>query len=232
MLGLAVPAIVHPRRAAAEAAEGPLIAGEPGCGRVALIFNIGVGFDPALAILDTLVAYDVPATMFLMGWWVEWAPESARAIAASGYPMGSHGDWPPELTLRDDADIRSDLRGAAAAFRRVLGKPPAPYLTAFAGARDARVDAVAARLGYRMVGWSVETADWDPTVSASMIYDRVMSQVFDGAIIEMHLDATASGATTAVALPWIIEDLQAQGYRFVTIPEMIQTCSTVLSSGG
>ncbi|MCC6315195.1 MAG: polysaccharide deacetylase family sporulation protein PdaB, partial [Thermomicrobiales bacterium] len=89
---------------------------------------------------------------------------------------------------------------------------------------DARVNDLANRLGYTMIGWDVETGDWDPNVSASTIYDRVINQVYDGAIVEMHLDASASAWTTAVALPWVIEDLSAQGYTFVTIPQMLQSC--------
>jgi len=221
--GLAVPAV---GRQDAAAGQGAFVAGEPGCGRVALIFNIGAGYEVAWSILETLETEDVPATMFMMGWWVDWAPAAARRIAASGHPIGSHGNWPPELTLRSDEEIKADLWGAEAAFLRVLGKPPLPYLTGFAGASDARVDAVAARLGYLTVGWEVNTADWDPTTTAEAIYDRVMTQVYDGAIVELHLDASASKTTTAIALPRIIDDLRAQGYRFVTIPELTRPCYT------
>lgn len=221
VVGAALPAVGHE---SARAGEGAFFEGEPGCDRIALIFNIGVGFEPAFDILDTLEADDVPATLFMMGWWLDWDPASARSIASYGLPIGSHGDWPPELTLRDDADVKADLWGAEEAFLRVLGEPPAPYLTGFAGGSDARVDEIAADLGYLTVGWTVDTADWDPSVSASAIHERVMDQAYDGAIVELHLDAAASTTTTAVALPWIIEDLRAQGYEFVTIPEMTRPC--------
>jgi peptidoglycan/xylan/chitin deacetylase (PgdA/CDA1 family) len=52
----------------------------------------------------------------------------------------------------------------------------------------------------------------------------VVGQVFDGAIVELHLDASTSVVSTAVALPWIIGDLRARGYRFVTIPQMTRPC--------
>ena len=35
---------------------------------VALMFNIGAGYEPAYGILDTLGAYGVPGSMFVMGW--------------------------------------------------------------------------------------------------------------------------------------------------------------------
>lgn len=206
------------------AGSGNFVAGEPGCGRVALIFNIGAGYPPALSVLDTLTSYNATATMFMMGWWVDYDPDAARTIASYGFPIGSHGNFPPELTSRSDEDVKNDLWGAEGAFNRVLGFSPGPWLTGFAGVSDDRVNEIAAELGYVTVGWDVETADWDPGVSAAMIYDRVMNNVYDGAIVELHLDASASAETTAVALPWIIEDLTARGYRLVTIPEMMQPC--------
>ena len=45
--------------------------GSPGCGQVALLFNAGSGYEPATGILETLGAYGVPASMFVMGWLAE-----------------------------------------------------------------------------------------------------------------------------------------------------------------
>lgn len=209
----------------ASAGVGDFVEGEPGCGRVAIIFNIGAGHEPALSILDTLDAYQVPTTMFLMGWWMDAFPDTARYIAAAGHPLGSHGNLPPELTLRSDDDVKADIWATEEAFLRVLGYPPLPLITAFAGASDARVNAIAARLGYTMVGWQIETADWNPEVTAGMIYNSVANNVYDGGIIEMHLDSSASTETTAVALPWVLDTLIERGYRLVTIPDLMEPCS-------
>lgn len=75
-----------------------LLAGEPDCQRVALIFNIGVGYEPATGILDTLATERVPATMFVMGWWASEHPEILTRMTNEGYVIGSHGNWPQELT--------------------------------------------------------------------------------------------------------------------------------------
>lgn len=230
MGGLGVAAAASPRLdplkvPSVAAGVGDFVDGEPGCNRVALIFNIGAGYEPALSILDTLDAYQVSATMFPMGWWLDYLPDTARYLASFGHPLGSHGHLPPELTTRSDDDVKADIWAAEEAFYRVLGYGPEPIFTAFAGASDARVNAIASLLGYTMIGWEIETADWNPEVSASMIYDAVVNSVYDGGIIEMHLDASASADTTAVALPWVLDTLIGRGYRFVTIPELMQPCS-------
>jgi peptidoglycan/xylan/chitin deacetylase (PgdA/CDA1 family) len=201
-----------------------LSSGTPGCFRVALMFNIGAGYDPAVGILDTLGSYGVPATMFVMGWLAEQNPWLVQQFAAWGHPVGSHGYLPPELTSRSDDDVAWDLQTASDALTWALGYQPGPWFTPYASASDDRVRSIASSLGLITVGWSVSSGDWDPGATADSIYGNVVNGAYDGAIIEVHLDAQRSGDGTAVALPWIIEDLSAQGYSFVTVPQIAGWC--------
>jgi len=199
--------------------------GSAGCDRVALIFNVGAGYEPATGILDTLRREDVPATMFVMGWWAEQNETLLRRVVEDGFPVGSHGHLPPELTLRSDEDIAADLRTATSAIEAASGAPPVPLFTPFAAAIDDRVRALVVGQGYLPVGWTVPSEDWSPDATATAVYERVVDAVHDGAIVELHLDASTSAASTAVALPRIIAELRGRGYRFVTIPEMAEPCA-------
>lgn len=206
------------------AAAYDLTAGVSGCYQIALIFNIGSGYEPAYGILDTLGAYGLACSMFVMGWLAEQNPGLVQSIAAWGHPIGSHGYLPPELTVRSDADVLADLNAAAGALTWALGYAPVPWFTPYASASDARVRALASSLGLVTVGWSVGSNDWSPSATADSIYSNVVGGAFDGAIVELHLDAQQSINGTAVALPWIIDDLSAQGYRFVTVPQIANGC--------
>ena len=55
--------------------------GAPGCKRVALIFNVGIGYETRLDVLDALKAEGVPATVFPMGWWAAQHPDLLKRIA-------------------------------------------------------------------------------------------------------------------------------------------------------
>jgi hypothetical protein len=57
-----------------------------------------------------------------------------------------------------------------------------------------------------------------------------MPNVYDGAIVELHLDGPASATSTGVALPWIVDELRDAGYTFVTIPELARPCATASAS--
>jgi peptidoglycan/xylan/chitin deacetylase (PgdA/CDA1 family) len=201
-----------------------LSAGTAGCSEVALMFNVGAGYEPAVGILDTLGAYGIAGSMFVMGWLAEQNPGLVQQMSARGHSMGSHGYLPPELTSRSDDDITADLLAAASALNWALGYEPGPWFTPYASASDGRVRSIANSLGLIAVGWSVESGDWTPDATPDSIYGNVMNGMFDGAIVELHMDAQQSINGTAVALPWILDDLTSQGYRVVTVPEIAGGC--------
>lgn len=107
------------RRASAQSAFD-VVAGVPGCGQVALVFNAGSGYEPATGVLDTLGTYGVPASFFVMGWLAEQSPWLVQSIASWGHVVGSHGCLPPELTSRSDEDVAWDLGAAAAALPWII----------------------------------------------------------------------------------------------------------------
>jgi peptidoglycan-N-acetylglucosamine deacetylase len=198
--------------------------GTPGCKRLAIIFDIGIGERFQIHPLLWLKEHDVPATIFPMGWWAQKFPDDMRTIAMLGFPIGSHGDVRLNLTGFSDDEVVADIRDAATHIREITGNDPQPYFTPYAADIDARVRALIASEGYLPVAWDVPADDWNKDITPEYVYDRVVPNVVDGSIIEMHLDGPASAESTAVALPRIVQDLQDQGYQFVTIPDMAQPC--------
>jgi peptidoglycan/xylan/chitin deacetylase (PgdA/CDA1 family) len=199
--------------------------GVPGCGRVALIFNAGIGEAPSETILDTLVETQRPATLFAMGWWAETYPDYLQRMASdANVVVGSHGDTQTMLTGSSDDEIVAEVHNSAEAIEEVLGAPPIRYFTPYATDSDARVQRVIASQGYLPVAWTAAGADYHDDDTARGVYERVIAGATDGAIIELHLDGPATEESTAEALPWIISNLEAQGYELVTLPEILLPC--------
>lgn len=203
-----------------------LLKGSPGCGRLALIFNVGVGFEPDLGILDTLRGERVPAAMFVMGWWADRRPPALARMIEDGHVIGSHGYEALELTGRTNEEVAADVYAAAAAIDRAAGRPPERLFTPYAAAMDERVRSVVAGVGFLPVTWTVSAADYGEEATADGVWEHVMADVHDGALIEFHLDAPASAASTGKVLPDLVHRLRDDGYRFVTVPEMLEACQT------
>lgn len=201
-----------------------LTKGTPGCNRIAFIFNIGVGYPLDTGVLDTLSAKDVPATMFVMGWWAEKNRSLLLRLASDGYVIGSHGYAQRELTPQSNAAVIQDIQKAKAAITNVLGSPPGPWFTPYAADIDNRVLNLIAGQGLTPVGWEISARDYDETAYESDVYARVVNNAYDGAIVEFHIDGPATRTSTGRALPRIIDTLRKRGYEFVTIPEMALRC--------
>lgn len=205
--------------------EAPwLVQGDSACDQVALIFNIGIGEAPSTSIVDTLVANQVPATMFPMGWWAAAHPDYLKTLDEAGFVIGTHGDEQLFLTTLDDEAITTDVADSISAIEAVIGRDIDPWVTPYAADTNERVRRLVAGMGLMPVGWGVAAADYGADATADSVYTRVMSGIGPGAIVEMHLDGPATEVSTALALPLIIRDIQAQGYDLVTIPELAEPC--------
>ena len=67
--------------------------------------------------------------------------------------------------------------------------------------------------------WSIDTKDYQQA-SAEVLANRVLNQAHPGDIVLMH-DGGGNRSETIAALKIIIPELQKRGYRFVTVPELL-----------
>jgi peptidoglycan/xylan/chitin deacetylase (PgdA/CDA1 family) len=225
-LGLLLVLAIHvnadePRLVAVSDSE--VVQGDPSLANLALVFNVGAGFEPAAAILDGLADRQQRATFFVMGWWAERHPELLRQIADGGHEIASHGHSIFDLTQAPDAQVRADLESADAAISAVIGRSTRPLWSPSAGYRDARVRAIAASLGYRPIVWTVDTADWTAEATAESVFSHIVNGARNGAIVVLHFDSSTSRDTTAQVLPAAIDHLRQSGYRLMTITELLTT---------
>ena len=193
---------------------------------VALTFDAGANADGVTAILLTLRSTGVPATFFLTGNFVRDFPASARAIAAAGYRIGDHTITHPYLTQQNDAAIQHEILGAARQITAVTGVSPAPLFRFPYGDVNAHTIAVANRLGYVPVRWTVNTLGWEGTsggISTSIVISRVLNGLQPGEIVLMHVGSNPTDHSTldAAALPELITQLRARGYAFVTLAALV-----------
>jgi peptidoglycan/xylan/chitin deacetylase (PgdA/CDA1 family) len=225
---LACPAAVlaHERsEPSVPVSDAAVVSGDPNLANVALVFNVGAGFEPATAILDTLADHQQHATFFVMGWWAARHPDVLRQIAGGGHEIASHGHSIFDLTQATDAQVRDDLESADAAISAVTGRTTRPLWSPSAGYHDARVRGIAASLGYRPITWTVDSGDWTGEATAESVYSHIVNGASNGAIIVLHFDSPTSVDTTAQVLPAAIDTLRSAGFRLVTITELLTTPS-------
>jgi peptidoglycan/xylan/chitin deacetylase (PgdA/CDA1 family) len=174
--------------------------------------------------LEWLKENNVPATVFPMGWWAQQFPHEMKRIDELGFLIGTHGDTRGNLPQHSDEEVLKDLKDSVVHIEQVTGGEVAAYFTPYAADMDERVRSIVASQGFLPVAWEVSAADYGPDIDADYVFGRVAPYVQDGSIVEFHLDGPASAQSTAIALPWLVENLRNKGFTFVTIQDMAQPC--------
>ncbi len=165
-------------------------------------------------VLDALKRNGAKATFFVLGKLAARSPALIRRIAAGGHEIGSHTfshAYRPTF-----AQAEKEISDTSAVIRRIIGQSPELFRPP-GGIRGANMRA-ARDAGCTVVLWTLSSAD-TATKSAEVIYRNVVFTPNPGDIVLMHDAATK--VATAEALPRILADLKAKGWRFVTVTEML-----------
>jgi peptidoglycan/xylan/chitin deacetylase (PgdA/CDA1 family) len=184
---------------------------------IALTFDDGPGpYTPG--VLAVLQREHVPATFFEVGVMLQYFHASTSAIVARGDPIGDHTELHQPMSELSQADQRSELLDQAAAISQYGAPFPRLFRPPY-GVYNATTLALLHKYGMLMVMWTVDSNDYLRPGVASII-KTVISGARPGAIILMH-DAGGDRSQTIAALPKIIKDLRARGYRLVTVPRLL-----------
>lgn len=130
--------------------------------KIALTIDAAWEDDKTEFILKTLEKYDVKATFFLCGFWVEKYPEQVKAIHAAGHELGNHTATHPHMTQLSKKEMCKEIEDFEKLMEKTIGERTkifrAPY-----GEYDDNVILTVRSLGYEVLQWDIDTVDikWD-----------------------------------------------------------------------
>jgi peptidoglycan/xylan/chitin deacetylase (PgdA/CDA1 family) len=186
---------------------------------MALTFDAGSSIAPLPSILETMRQKDVRCTFFLTGIALRQAgaPELLRQMVADGHELANHSDTHPRFTELTAEEMAEELAGVEEMALELAGTSTKPYFRPPYGNRDDRVRQVVEENGYLNIYWTYQVWDWTGDRTAEEVYQYSVDGACNGAIVVMHVGAQE----TADALPAIIDELRARGYRLVTLGELL-----------
>ena len=195
-----------------------------GSKQIALTYDDGPNDPHTLQLLDVLAKHSVRATFFMIGRYVQQRPDIARAVAQAGHVIGNHTFTHPLLIFKSEAQTRMQLVECHQALEDAIGEHSNLFRPPFGGRRPATLR-VARELRLQTVMWNVTGHDWNAP-PAAVIEKKVARQMQGGDVILLHDGGHramgADRAPTVVATDRLIASCQAEGYEFVTIPEMMK----------
>ncbi|MBR1228623.1 polysaccharide deacetylase family protein [Bradyrhizobium sp. AUGA SZCCT0176] len=168
-------------------------------------------------ILDILAAHCAKATFFLVGRQANANPEGVRKMRDAGHTIATHTQNHPGNMNRLSIDgAKKEIEDGIASITSALadGTAPSPFFRIPGLGRSDVIEAYAEAKGLQIWSADFPADDWRP-VSSQRVYDLAMQR----------LEAKGKGilllhdiqARTVAALPRILSDLKARGYRLVHV---------------
>lgn len=183
---------------------------------IALTFDDGPNPETTPQLLQMLRERNIKATFFVLGNMVAKHPEVLKMIADEGHEIGSHSWSHPQLTRISQAAVDKELGNTSEAIFQVTGKKPIYLRPPYGSMKPALRTYIEDTYGLTIVNWAVDPNDWKNRNSQA-VYEAIMAQVKPGAIVLAH----DIYPTTVAAMPRVLDDLIAKGYKFGTISDLV-----------
>ena len=183
---------------------------------IAMTFDDGPSEKLTPELLDILAQHHIHATFFVIGRNVVEHPEVLRRAVSEGHEIGNHSWSHPAFGKMRDESVRAELRKTDDAIRTAIGVRPVLMRPPYGSITARQKKWINSEFGYRTILWDVDPLDWKrpgPTVVTS----RIVRETRPGSIILSH-DIHPG---TIKAMPGTFDQLQAKGFKFVTVSELI-----------
>lgn len=180
--------------------------------KIAITFDDGPNPDYTEMLLEGLAERKVSATFFLLGKEVEKYPDIVKDIYDGGHLIGTHSYEHVNLSSLNDKAAIEQVDKTNEAIKEITGESP-EYIRPPFGCWKCNLDYETSMIE---VLWDVDPLDWK-TSNSDVITKRVVDKVEENDIILLH-DASESSVKAAFK---IIDELQRQGYVFVTVDEIL-----------
>lgn len=203
-----------------------VVQAETGRMEMAITFDAGDGRGYTVEILDMLDAYGVKSSFGVTGEWAETNPDLLLEIIDRGHHVMNHtyshrsftGVSPGTDPLTPE-ERRTEVIETERIIRDIGDYETAPYFRFPYGDYERSDLAMLKELGYDYtMWWGCDSLAWMGSTPADILQRCGVDDAAPGAIVLLHVDPEAD----FLALPGLIETLQADGYELVTLEQLIQ----------
>lgn len=184
-----------------------------------LTFDAGYENGYTAAILDTLKKRQVPACFFVVGHYLESAPELVKRMVAEGHLVGNHTNSHPDMSAISTRDsFLQELTTVEQKYKEITGREMAKIYRPPQGVYSQQNLEMAKEAGYHTFFWSLAYVDWyvDNQPTREQALEKLVGRIHPGAIVLLH----STSATNAQVLDEVIGKWQEMGYTFGSLTEL------------
>ena len=185
--------------------------------------------DYIYSILDILDKYNVKATFFIMGGWVNYSEDNVsklKAISERGHEIGNHSYIHPMFTKVGEDRIKEELKKTDEIIEKYTGIKPKLFRFPSGDYNNQSLNTVLEQ-GYRAIQWNADSVDWKEE-GEEIEYNRLKKKIEPGSIILFHNNAKYTPAN----LEKLIKEYTNNGYYFTTVSELIYNENDYIDKNG
>ena len=186
-----------------------------------LTFDCGYENGNTEPILEALKKHHAQGTFFVVGHYLETAPDLVKRMVEEGHTVGNHTYHHPDMaSISDMASFQKELDDVANLFQEITGTPLAPYYRPPQGKCNVENLKMAQDLGYYTMFWSLAHVDWnqDSQPSHGEALDKLTSRIHPGAIVLLHNTSKTNGEI----LDELLTKWEDMGYSFRPLSELVE----------
>ncbi len=195
-----------------------------------LTFDCGYENGNTAPILDALKKHNAPATFFVVGHFLESAPDIVKRMVEDGHTVGNHTYHHYDMSkISDQTSFQKEMNDVSDKFREITGTELAMYYRPPQGKYSTANLQMAKDMGYSTFFWSLAYVDWDQDAQPSHeeALKKLMGRVHPGAIVLLH----STSKTNGEILDEVLTKWEEMGYTFRPLADFLQKSSTGADGG-
>jgi peptidoglycan-N-acetylglucosamine deacetylase len=184
---------------------------------IALTFDDGPDKKLTPRLLDLLAEHHIHVTFFVVGENAVEHPEILQRAVREGHEIGNHSWSHPNLAKMSDENVRSQIQRTQEAITSAIGSRPTLFRPPYGSVTAHQKRFIHDELGYEIILWEVDPLDWK-NPGPSVVTSRILKETHPGSIVLSH----DIHAQTIQAMPATLAELEAKGFKFVTVSELLK----------
>lgn len=194
--------------------------------KVAISFDAAWGADKTNEIMSICKEYNVNATFFLVGFWIEEYPEITQKIAENGFEIGIHSNTHPDMSKLSKAQMKTELETNLSILKACTGKDAELFRPPFGAYNDTLIN-LCSEMDLYAIQWDVDSLDWKG-LSASQLSGRVIKGAKNGSIVLFHNNSD----NIIAGLKMVLEHFKNNNIKAVSVGELIYKDNYTINQQG
>lgn len=186
-----------------------------------LTFDAGFENGNTDAILDALKKHNAQGTFFVVGHYLESAPELIKRMVDEGHTVANHTYSHPDMSkISDKVSFQKEMNDAADLYKEITGQEMEKFYRPPQGKYSESNLQMAKEMGYKTFFWSLAYVDWyqDDQPTKEEAFDKLLGRIHPGAIVLLH----STSQTNGEIMDELLTKWEEMGYTFKPLSELVK----------